>query len=136
MRYRRVFPIDHANISIISRSRSSALAMGADFWVPFHGETSSNAMSEITRTLEAVKNGDREAAEKLLPLTYQELRRIAGHMMAGEREGHTLQPTALIHEAYLRLAGPEMGIAERTSSPPQRRRCAGSSSTTHGASWR
>ena len=64
-------------------------------------------MSEITRILEAVKNGDREAAEKLLPLTYQELRRIAGHMMANEREGHTLQPTALIHEAYLRLAGPE-----------------------------
>ena len=81
--------------------------MGADFGVPFHGETSSNAMSEITRILEAVKNGDREAAEKLLPLTDQELRRIAGHMMAGEREGHTLQPTALIHEAYLRLAGPE-----------------------------
>ena len=64
-------------------------------------------MSEITRILEAVKNGDREAAEELLPLTYQELRRIAGHMMANEREGHTLQPTALIHEAYLRLAGPE-----------------------------
>jgi RNA polymerase sigma factor (TIGR02999 family) len=80
--------------------------MDADFGVPFHGETSSNAMSEITRILEAVKNGDREAAEKLLPLTYQELRRIAGHMMAGERDGHTLQPTALIHEAYLRLVGP------------------------------
>lgn len=64
-------------------------------------------MSEITRILEAVKNGDRKAAEELLPLTYQELRRIAGHMMANEREGHTLQPTALIHEAYLRLAGPE-----------------------------
>ncbi len=79
--------------------------MGANFGVPFHEETSSNALSEITRILEAVKNGDREAAEKLLPLTYQELRRIAGHMMAGEREGHTLQPTALIHEAYLRLAG-------------------------------
>jgi RNA polymerase sigma factor (TIGR02999 family) len=63
-------------------------------------------MSEITRILEAAKNGDREAAEKLLPLTYQELRRIAGHMMAGERDGHTLQPTALIHEAYLRLVGP------------------------------
>ncbi len=64
-------------------------------------------MSEITRILEAMKNGDREAAEELLPLTYQELRRIAGQMMANEREGHTLQPTALIHEAYLRLASPE-----------------------------
>ena len=64
-------------------------------------------MSEITRILEAVKNGDRQAAEELLPVTYQELRRIAGHMMANEREGHTLQPTALIHEAYLRLADSE-----------------------------
>ncbi len=64
-------------------------------------------MGEITLILEAAKNGDREAAEKLLPLTYEELRRIAGRMMAGERAGHTLQPTALIHEAYLRLAGPE-----------------------------
>jgi len=64
-------------------------------------------MSEITLILEAVKNGDREAAEKLLPLTYQELRRIAGHMMANERVGHTLQPTAVIHEAYIRLVGPE-----------------------------
>ncbi len=62
-------------------------------------------MSEITLILEAAKNGDREAAEKLLPLTYEELRRIAGRMMANERKGHTLQPTALIHEAYLRLAG-------------------------------
>jgi RNA polymerase sigma factor (TIGR02999 family) len=73
----------------------------------FHGETAGNAMSEITLILEAVKKGDREAAEKLLPLTYQELRRIAGQMMGNEREGHTLQPTALIHEAYLRLADPE-----------------------------
>ena len=64
-------------------------------------------MSEITLILEAAKNGDCEAAEKLLPLTYQELRRIAAGMMANEREAHTLQPTALIHEAYLRLAGPE-----------------------------
>ena len=64
-------------------------------------------MSEITLILEAVKNGDREAAEKLLPLTYQELRRIAGQMMVNERAGHTLQPTALIHEAYIRLVGPQ-----------------------------
>jgi RNA polymerase sigma factor (TIGR02999 family) len=64
-------------------------------------------MSEITQILEAVKNGDHAAGEALLPLTYQELRRIAGHMMANEREGHTLQPTAVVHEAYLRLVGPE-----------------------------
>jgi len=64
-------------------------------------------MNEITRILEAVKNGDREAGEALLLLTYEELRRIARHMMANEREGHTLQPTAVIHEAYIRLTGPE-----------------------------
>ena len=64
-------------------------------------------MNEITRVLEAVKNGDREAGKALLPLTYEELRRIARHMMANEREGHTLQPTAVIHEAYIRLTGPE-----------------------------
>ena len=72
-----------------------------------HGEATGKTMSEITRILKAVKNGDSEAAAELLPLTYQELRRIAGHMMANEREGHTLQPTALIHEAYIRLVGPE-----------------------------
>ncbi len=77
------------------------------FGVSLHGKTTGNTMGEITLILEAAKNGDREAAEKLLPLTYEELRRIAGRMMAGERAGHTLQPTALIHEAYLRLAGPE-----------------------------
>ncbi len=64
-------------------------------------------MGEITLILEAVKNGDRDAAQKLLPLTYEELRRIAGQMMTNERKGHTLQPTALIHEAFLRLADSE-----------------------------
>ncbi len=81
--------------------------MDTGFGVSVHGEATGNTMGEITLILEAAKNGDREAAEKLLPLTYEELRRIAGRMMAGERAGHTLQPTALIHEAYLRLAGPE-----------------------------
>ena len=62
-------------------------------------------MNEVTRLLDAVKDGDQAAAEELLPLTYQELRRISARMMANEREGHTLQPTALIHEAYLKLVG-------------------------------
>ena len=64
-------------------------------------------MNDVTRLLDAVKNGDQAAAEELLPLTYKELRRISGRMMANEKEGHTLQPTALIHEAYLRLVGPD-----------------------------
>lgn len=63
-------------------------------------------MSNVTRILEAVKNGDQGAGEELIPLTYAELRRIAQSMMENERAGHTLQPTALVHEAYLRLVGP------------------------------
>ena len=64
-------------------------------------------MDEVTQILEAVEAGDTGAAEKLLPLAYEELRRIAAHKMATEREGHTLQPTALVHEAYLRLLKPD-----------------------------
>src|SRR4051812_20965460 len=62
-------------------------------------------MTEITRVLEAAPGGDPAAAAELLPLVYDELRRIAAHKMAGEAPGQTLQPTALVHEAWLRLAG-------------------------------
>jgi RNA polymerase sigma factor (TIGR02999 family) len=60
-------------------------------------------MSEVTRTLTAIERGDITASEDLLPLVYNELRRIAAHKMASEPAGHTLQPTALVHEAWLRL---------------------------------
>ena len=63
-------------------------------------------MSDVTRILNAIEHGDAKAADQLLPLVYQELRRLAAHKMAGEAPGHTLQPTALVHEAYLRLVGP------------------------------
>jgi RNA polymerase sigma factor (TIGR02999 family) len=62
-------------------------------------------VSEVTRILEAAKGGDPQAAEQLLPLVYQELRRLAAHKLAHETPGHTLQPTALVHEAWLRLTG-------------------------------
>ena len=55
--------------------------------------------------LQAVERGDPQAAEELLPLVYDELRKLAGARMANEAAGHTLQPTALVHEAWLRLAG-------------------------------
>lgn len=58
---------------------------------------------DVTRLLCALDTGDPTAAEQLLPLVYEELRRMAAHRMAGERPGHTLQATALVHEAYLRL---------------------------------
>ena len=63
-------------------------------------------MSEITRILDAIQRGEADSAEQLLPLAYKELRAIAGQKMQNERAGHTLQPTALVHEAYLRLLGP------------------------------
>ena len=62
-------------------------------------------MSDVTRILDRVEQGDVKAAEELLPLVYEELRRLAAHKMARELPGHTLQPTALVHEAWLRLAG-------------------------------
>jgi RNA polymerase sigma factor (TIGR02999 family) len=60
-------------------------------------------MSELTRILERVEHGDPKAAEELLPVVYSELRRVAANKMASERPGHTLQATALVHEAWLRL---------------------------------
>jgi RNA polymerase sigma factor (TIGR02999 family) len=62
---------------------------------------------DVTQLLEAIDSGDTNAAEKLLPLVYAELRRLATARMANERPGQTLQPTALVHEAWLRLAGSE-----------------------------
>jgi RNA polymerase sigma factor (TIGR02999 family) len=60
-------------------------------------------MSEVTRLLNAIEQGDSHAAGQLLPLVYDELRRLAAQKMAQEAAGQTLQPTALVHEAYLRL---------------------------------
>ena len=64
-------------------------------------------MSEVTHILERVEQGDSRAAEQLLPLVYDELRRLAASKMARESAGQTLQPTALVHEAWLRLVGDE-----------------------------
>jgi RNA polymerase sigma factor (TIGR02999 family) len=62
-------------------------------------------MSEVSRILSAVERGDPRAAEELLPLVYGELRRLAARHLAREKPGQTLQATALVHEAYLRLVG-------------------------------
>src|SRR3954453_14030820 len=64
-------------------------------------------MTEVTRILSAIESGDPKAAEQLLPLVYDELRRLAAERMAQEKPGQTLQATALVHEAYLRLVGGE-----------------------------
>jgi len=60
-------------------------------------------MSDVTRILTAIERGDALASEELLPLVYAELRRMATHKMSSEPAGHTLQPTALVHEAWLQL---------------------------------
>src|SRR5881394_2642271 len=65
------------------------------------------APEQVTQILEAVGAGDEQAAEKLLPLVYEELRHLAAARMAQESPGQTLQPTALVHEAWLRLVGSE-----------------------------
>ena len=64
-------------------------------------------MSDVTPILDRVQQGDPKAADELLPLVYEELRRLAAHKMAQEALGHTLQPTALVHKAWLRLVGDE-----------------------------
>lgn len=60
-------------------------------------------MSDVTRILTAIEQGDAQAIDELLPIVYNELRRLAAHKMANEPAGHTLQPTALVHEAWLKL---------------------------------
>ncbi len=64
-------------------------------------------MSEVTQVLQAMAKGDAHAAHELLPLVYEELRKLAAYRMSHEKPGQTLQPTALVHEAWLRLAGNE-----------------------------
>src|SRR5881275_706022 len=62
-------------------------------------------MNDVTRILSALEHGDASAAEQLLPLVYDELRKLAAQRLAHEKPGQTLQATALVHEAYLRLVG-------------------------------
>ena len=66
-------------------------------------------MSDVTRILNAIERGDSSATDKLLPLVYEELRLLAAQKLSHERPGQTLQATALVHEAYLRLVGDELG---------------------------
>jgi len=62
-------------------------------------------VSDVTRILNAIEDGDAQAAHELLTLVHDELRRVAAHKMSNEAPGHTLQPTALVHEAWLHLGG-------------------------------
>src|SRR5262245_53966406 len=68
-------------------------------------ERCASPMSDVTRILSLIEQGDAQAAEKLLPVVYEELRKLAAVKLASEQSGQTLQATALVHEAYLRLVG-------------------------------
>src|SRR5690349_3216179 len=75
---------------------------------PVPGSTEyTKGMSDVTQILSAIEQGDPSAAEQLLPLVYDELRKLAAQRLAQEKPGQTLQATALVHEAYLRLVGGE-----------------------------
>src|SRR5262245_41613821 len=74
-------------------------------------------MSEVTHILSAIDQGDPHAAEQLLPLVYDELRRLAAQKLADEKPGQTLDATALVHEAYLRLVAPASGAAPSRPDP-------------------
>ena len=85
-------------------------------------------MNEVTRILSAIQQGEPHAAEQLLPLVYDELRKLAAQKLAQEKPGQTLEATALVHEAYVRLVDTDKvptGIAAATSSPRRPRPCGG-----------
>jgi RNA polymerase sigma factor (TIGR02999 family) len=102
-------------------------------------------MSEVTQILDAIGRGNSQAAEQLLPLVYDELRVLAAQKMAREAPGQTLQPTALVHEAWLRLIGAETATFENrghffaASAEAMRRilidRARRRSARKHGAGW-
>ena len=109
----------------------------SDFKLPAHPERLDlTVMSDVTRLIEAASSGDTQAANQLLPLVYDELRKLAAARLASEKPGQTLQATALVHEAYVRLVGSEPikpGIVAGTSLPPPRKRCGEFSSSRPGA---
>ncbi len=78
-------------------------------------------MSDVSRVLERVDAGDEQAATELLPLVYQELRKMAAARMAHERADHTLQPTALVHEVFLRLVKPGANAEHQGEWKPRSR---------------
>lgn len=98
-----------ADVDKMSTPNSRAIESGSEF--PEHAGASgpsyarSQRLKDVTRILGAIEAGDARASEELLPLVYEELRELAARRLASERAGQTLQATALVHEAYLRLLG-------------------------------
>ena len=94
----------------------------------------------VTRLLQRWSSGDERVLDQLMPLVYDELREIAGRLMRGEREGHTLQTTALVHEAYARLVDAELSVEDRAHffrlAATQMRRILVDHARAHGADKR
>src|SRR5437016_7692296 len=84
---------------------SSAGTVIQIFWRAAAKGDSLGCVSHVTRVIESIQHGDPKAADELLPLVYEELRKLAASKMANEAAGQTLQPTALVHEAWMRLVG-------------------------------
>src|SRR5438067_1762846 len=93
----------HADHSVDLYARQRPQGIAVPVCVPAGGPVDSTLMADVTQILNAVSKGDPHAAEQLLPLLYDELRRLAAEKMAQEKPGQTLEATALVHEAYLRL---------------------------------
>src|SRR5262245_6776319 len=88
---------------LLAGYHAPSLVLTPRCWLAYSAAVTLDLMSEVTRILSAIEQGDPSAAEQLLPLVYQELRRLAAQRLAQEKPGQTLQATALVHEAYLRL---------------------------------
>src|SRR5262245_26389041 len=101
-RVRRADASDHTRNWLCGRPRFSLTLLSLHVLVDVPSLVIT-AMSDVTRNLEEIQQGDPHAAERLLPLVYDELRRLAGQRLAHEKPGQTLQATALVHEAYVRL---------------------------------
>jgi RNA polymerase sigma factor (TIGR02999 family) len=95
-----------AKVVALAKAESRAFAPQAKMFTDSHGQSGMlDGVSEVTQILSALEPGDLCASDRLLPLLYEELRKLARQRMAEERGDHTLQATALVHEAYVRLVG-------------------------------
>src|ERR1041385_2316738 len=99
--------LPHQKAGKTDKIREDGPTAGAIIWRGSAESGSTSVVSDVTHILVAIEQGDANAADKLLPLVYEELRKLAAHKMANEAPGQTLQPTALVHEAWLRLVGKE-----------------------------
>ena len=89
------------------KGQQPAWPQGPIVWLGSEASDIRSGISDVTQILTAIEQGDANAADKLLPLVYEELRKLAAHRMAHEVANQTLQPTALVHEAWMRLVGEE-----------------------------